>query len=212
MTLYEKVMMKRQRLILGILCMLLPFSVALGFINFEANGPAFWWSISATYYATNGHIMSALLYLTAFYFWAYKGHDKLDKWVTTAMAVSAAGVATFPCDCLASGAKVGVFQIDKGMSHIIHCVSAIVLFLLFAVMVGLIFTRTTTFGTPTPQKKIKNKIFYVCAVIITVFMASQIITSALGIGWMTIVNETFMLEAFGFAWLVKGGFFKKLND
>ena len=34
-------------------------------------------------------------------------------------------------------------------------------------------------------------------------MLSQVVTALLGITWMTLVNEFFMLEAFAVAWIVK---------
>jgi hypothetical protein len=53
------------------------------------------------------------------------------------------------------------------------------------------------------QDKKRNRVYYICGTIIVLAMISQLITGMLGVGWMTIVNEFFMLEAFAVSWIVK---------
>ena len=78
-------------------------------------------------------------------------------------------------------------------------------------MIGFRFTKTNR-NTITNKKKIRNHIYIICAIAIVIFMAVQAVTALCNIGWMTIVNEAFMLWAFSFAWAVKANVFKKFVD
>ena len=75
------------------------------------------------------------------------------------------------------------------------------------------FQFPKTNGIPTKKKLLRNLIYKTCAIVIVLFMISQVLTSAVfHVAWMTVVNEFFMLIAFGIAWLTKGGQFKILED
>ena len=81
------------------------------------------------------------------------------------------------------------------LSSTIHNISAAILFTAFAAIILTQFTKG--------QDKKRNIVYYICGSIIVLAMISQAITGTIGIGWMTIVNEFFMLEAFAVAWIVK---------
>ena len=79
-------------------------------------------------------------------------------------------------------------------------------------MVGYNFTRSKG-EKMTPEKELRNKIYYACAGIIGVFMLNQVISATCGFpGYWTLINEAVMLWAFSFAWLVKAEFFSCFND
>ena len=80
-------------------------------------------------------------------------------------------------------------------------------------MVGYNFTQSKGDDTMTPEKKLRNKIYYTCAGVIIVFMLNQVISACCGFpGYWTLINEAIMLWAFSFAWLVKAEFFECFND
>ena len=129
-----------------------------------------------------------------------------------------------PCLTLISAKYVGVFLIPVEISNVIHCASAGALFALFAYMIAFRFTKHNSLTIKDiwhytwhsrfaeTKKATRNRLYYICALIIVIFMLVQVITSLLDIGWMTIVNEWVMLTAFSVAWLTKGGWIKPLND
>lgn len=186
-----------QRLVLGIICGLLPICcIAFGLIGADTAllGSSWWHSISATYYSNSQVFMVGSLVLASFFFATYKGYDIEDRVLTILSSISSAGVVIFPCSNTAFD-KCGLFMLPVKISSALHNVSAAILFLSFAIMILTQFTK----GHHTNR----NRVYYICGSIIVVFMVSQAITSLLGISWMTIVNEFFMLEAFAVAWIVK---------
>lgn len=186
-----------QRLVLGLICGLLPICCILfGLIGADEAplGNAWWHSISATYFSNSQVWMIGSLVLASFFFATYKGYDIGDRVLTLISSVSSISIVIFPC-----GNKVykrcGLFMLPTATSSTIHNISAAILFLSFAVMILTQFTKG--------QNKTRNRIYYTCGTVIVLFMISQVITTILGIGWMTLINEFFMLEAFAVAWIVK---------
>ena len=211
---HDKATMNWQRKILSLFGFLLPILAPLfGFIAYDLNGPRFWWSISATYYATSKILMIGVLGVVAFFLWTYKGYDIGDSFTCKLSASAAACILIFPCECDAAGSTTGILNLSTNISNVFHCISAAILFGSFAYMIGFRFTKTDPKKMIMSNKKItRNKIYYICASIIVGFMLLQVITSLLNIGWMTIVNEAFMLWAFSFAWAVKADVFVKFKD
>lgn len=203
--------MNKQRRILAVMGLLLPLLSTLpGFIAYEQNGPEFWWSISATFYASSNIFMIGCLSIFAFFLWTYKGYDIGDSFTCKFSALMCAGILVFPCECWASGATTGVFNLNTETSHIIHCVIAGLLFASFAYMIGFRFTKHGTDKNMTYEKFIRNLWYRMLSVFIMVIMCFQLLTSfVLDVGWMTIVNEALMLWAFSAAWGIKAGLFLK---
>ena len=210
---YDKLTMTWQRKMLSLYGALLPVLAPLfGFIAYSKNGPHFWWSISATYYATSNILMIGVLGTVAFFLWTYKGYDIGDSFTCKFSAIMAVGILVFPCECDAAGDRTGILNLTTSVSNVFHCICAAGLFASFAYMIGFRFTKT---GAPlkiTDGKEIRNTIYRCCAGVIVMFMISQVATSLLNIGWMTIVNEAIMLWAFSFAWAVKAGVFEQFKD
>ena len=209
----DKKTMIKQRRILAAIGFLLPIvCVVMGFPFLEKNGPTFWYSISATYYATCGSLMIIALGTFAFFLFSYKGYDLGDFFTTTFSGTMALLIVFFPCRCDAAGPTTGILNLPTDVSHIIHCIAAALFFASFAYMIGFRFTKTSGTSKETTNKKKRNMIYQICSCLIIFAMTIQVITSFIGIGWMTIVNETIMLWAFSFAWLIKADTFKSLLD
>ena len=207
---HDKKTMNYQRRMLALTGFLLPIlSTIPGFIAGDRNAPDFWWSISATFYATSCIFMIVALGRFSGYLFAYQGYDIGDRATCRFSGAMAYGILLFPCATTASGPTTGVFNLPTPISHVIHCIVAALLFGSFAYMIGFRFTKHDPALVFTDGKRRKNRIYYVCATIIVVAMLIQVMTSIIGIGWMTIVNETIMLWAFSFAWAVKSDLFKK---
>jgi hypothetical protein len=186
-----------QRLVLGIICGLLPVCCILfGLIGADEAllGDDWWHSISATYFSNSQAWMIGSLVLASFFFATYKGYDIGDRVLTIIGSVSSLCIVIFPCGNSVFE-RCGLFMLPTKLSSTLHNISAAVLFVSFAAMILTQFTRG--------QDKKRNIVYYICGAIIVLAMISQVITATLHIGWMTIVNEFFMLEAFAVAWIVK---------
>lgn len=186
-----------QRLVLGIICGLLPICCILfGLIGADTAplGKVWWHSVSATYFSNSQVWMIGSLVLASFFFATYRGYDIGDRVLTIISSVSSINVAVFPCNNDVFD-RCGLFMLPTRVSSVIHNISAAILFLSFAVMILTQFTKG--------HNKTRNRVYYICGTIIVLAMVSQVITSLLDVPWMTIVNEFIMLEAFAVAWIVK---------
>lgn len=208
----KRATMKQQNRNLGLLCMLLvPLTLLFGLIGSKYNVDGWYRSISANFYTNAKPFMIVGIGAMAILFYSYEGYDKIDKIITNIACGAGIGILAFPCDWEGADVTQILFPfIGLGVSHVLHCISAITLFVTFGAMVGWRFTRHK--GIMTIRKMRRNVVYYSCAVVIAIFLIMQVITSVAGIGWFTIVNEFFMLEAFGFAWLVKGEAIPFFND
>ena len=214
----DKILMRKQQKILGVLGILLPLlSVGLGLIGYwrGVNEPGWYESISATYYANSGMMMIGLLFALYLYYWAYKGYDKLDDIITSIAAVMAMGIVAFPCaDGRATTAEyVGLFCLPLKVSGVIHTVCAIVLYAAFFVQTY----RFTKHGANVTAEKLKrNRVYYSCMVMMIVGMlfvlGTNVIECLADYHYFVLVGECFLQLAFGTAWLVKAGSITALND
>lgn len=208
----DKETMQWQRRMLALYGVLLPILAPLvGFIAYSKNGPTFWYSISATFYASSNIFMIGTLAVFAFFLWTYRGYDLGDFFTCKFSAAMSIGILVFPCECDAAGVTTGVLNLPTAVSNVFHCIIAALLFGSFAYMIGFRFTKSGA-DSKTKGKEKRNKAYIICAIIIAAFMLNQVITSVLDIRWMTIVNEAFMLWAFSFAWAVKAGMFEQFED
>lgn len=210
---HDKASMNYQRKVLALFGFLLPILAPLmGFIAYDKNGSEFWYSISATFYATSNIFMIGVLAIFSFFLWTYKGYDIGDSLTCKLSSLFAVGILIFPCACPAAGETTGVLNLPTNISHIIHCVDAGLLFGSFAYMIGIRFTKHNKALVLTEQKIRRNRIYKECALMIVLAMLMQVLTSLVGIKWATIINEAVMLWAFSFAWAVKADVFKRYKD
>ena len=207
---HDKATMNYQRKMLALFGVLLPILAPLmGFVAYQINGPEFWWSISATFYATSNWLMIGTLAIFSFFLFTYKGYDLGDEITCKVSAGSALGILLFPCACLAAGPTTGILNFPTPVSHVLHCIIAAILFGSFAYMIGWRFTKTDTSTTKTKGKEKRNRVYKICSYVIIGAMCVQVITSIFDLGWFTIINEAIMLWAFSFAWAIKADMFKK---
>lgn len=206
--------MNTQKRVLGFLCILLsPACILFGLLG--DNLPYWYKSVSATYYANSSPFMVGLLFAAAVFFLCHAGYDWRDRTCSIIQAIASLCVIVFPVMTEGVPDKVGIFGLPPSVSNIPHCVSACVLFTTFALNIILLFTRHG--DNMTDRKKLRNKIYYVCGGAIVAGLISQVAYSVNIIKvpyWfpMTMVNEVVMLTAFGFAYLVKAGMFRRFND
>ncbi|MBO7477907.1 MAG: hypothetical protein J6U04_08250 [Salinivirgaceae bacterium] len=212
------VWLKRIRNTIGFLGMLLPWVALLGsFLVSKFGGgikPCFWedLSISATYYVTPA--LAGILTTAAVVLMCYDGYGKTDDILTTLAGVCGLLIVLFPCDCciIDSKDKVGMFQLEADISHIIHSVSAVCFFLLLSYISICRFTKTHQGkeNERTKQKIKRDTIYRICGY----GMLAALILMPLPIHFFakTFIVETIALTFFGISWLVKGQAFGLLAD
>lgn len=197
----------------GLLAVLLPW-LALFSSGIAAHpGPDWWWSISATYYLSPALV--AVMTPACLILFNYIGYDWLDNLVTDLSALFGLGLVLFPCKVswIPDGTKVGFFQLPVEYSHIIHVISSAIFFLLLAINFIFLFTKSKEGVVPTPKKLIRNTIYRVCGWGILATESLFVLTSTgLLPKYLHMPIEILLLSFFGFGWLVKGEFFKSLND
>ena len=209
-----KLMYKRIRNVCGFLGMILPWLALFSAGIAEHPSEKWWYSISATYYQSPA--LAAIFTSASIVLMCYDGYTFIDNLVTTISGVFGLGIVLFPCSVgwLNSMDKVGFFQIPMYYSSKIHCFCAAVFFVLLAFNSFFLFTKTDNPIIMGNKKKLRNKVYRLCGVGMLVFMVWQIVTTKVSFfsGWWTMINEIFMLQFFGFSWLVKGGAIKYFND
>lgn len=212
----KELTLKKQQCILGWLCTLLPVvSIGFGLIGAitKCNPSTWWYSISATYYANSNVVLIGLLFTTGIYFWAYKGYDKIDNFITKLCAIFSFATIAFPTQlysCTDKFQLVGLFCLPNAITYVIHCISSLLLYGGFWVMI-LRFRKSN--GTMTDKKKFRNILYMILFIIMgicAVLIFFKIILK--WPGYITIILETIAQLCFGFAWLIKSGAFKVLND
>ncbi len=196
------------RNVLGGLGMLLPVFSIIGGLFVRNKPEAWWYSISVTYYITPA--LPIILGACGIYLLCYRSYEKIDTIINVLSGIFAFGVVLFPCENPYGYEYVGYFQIPVGVSNVIHCVCAMLLFALLAYNIGWLFTRG--------QNQLNNKIYRICSWAMIGIMAVFVILSiarVCGAGipeYLTMIVEAMLLLIFGFAWLVKGRLFKFGKD
>lgn len=189
-----------QRFMLGQICGFLPLLCLMFGVFGEirgTNNPEWYFSISATYFANSNMCMIGSLCLCSFFLFTYKGYDLGDRFYTMVSAISALLIVA--CPCAATEAEyIGLFALPAKVSDVVHMVSAATLFGSFALMTLTQFTKG--------NNKRKNAIYRTCGYIMLLFMCFIVLSALCGLpGYMTMICEAGMLEAFAFAWIVKSG-------
>ncbi|MFM2360538.1 MAG: hypothetical protein RLY16_2531 [Bacteroidota bacterium] len=205
------------RKLVGILGMLLP--VLLYVFLWLDNGhhqplP----SISHYYYTRVSSIFIIVLSLLAVFLLIYKGEEKMDFYISGIAGLSALVVVLFPTDNLAnecSSVKMpyAVTILKKSdFRMVLHFVAAAIFLLCLACMSLFIFTKSNfNIASRTPEKKLRNRIYRVCgvliilAIIVIVAGATKLIPNHIFFGYNLIFwMEVLAVESFGLAWMIKG--------
>ncbi|MEO6695717.1 MAG: hypothetical protein ABIY50_12770, partial [Ignavibacteria bacterium] len=181
------------RRLLGFLGLLLPFILMLGVFFFgkcfivEA-------TVSQYYYTVMGDVFVGLLFTISFFLITYKGYDKIDNIVTNIAGVFAICIALFPstieknAGCPISGLEGSDFK------NTLHLISAGLFFMTTAFVSIFLFRKSN--GPKSPQKVIRNKIYFVCGIIIMVSIALiPVFRSDSLIDKFEIYKPVFILEA-----------------
>ena len=202
----------RIRNLCGLLGILLPwialFSAGL---KLDKPAPSWWWSISATYYQTDALV--GVLVPACIVMMSYIGYEKIDNIVTTLNGLFGLGIVLFPCKVawIPEGSPVGFFQLPMEFSHKLHAACAALFFILAAINTLFLFTKHGS--EMTDRKRIRNVIYRICGWGMIGMEALLVVLILLGApGWVVMIIEILLLQCFGFAWLVKGEFFRCFND
>ena len=207
----KELWLRRIRNIAGFLGMMLPWLSLLGSVLYSKYvfplEDSFWrnLSISETYYITPA--LPIVLGASSIVLMCYDGYNLKDNVVTTISGVFGILIVLFPCNpSLPIFENVGYFCIPVSVSNVIHCVSAVVFFLLLAYNSLFLFTLG---DSDTKMKKIRNLIYRVCGVGMIASMAMVFLPHFYA---KTFVIEALALTFFGISWLVKGQPFGLLSD
>jgi hypothetical protein len=216
----------------GLVALALPFVLLVGgnvralLLGEEAGGAGAWVerSISAYFHTGMREVFVGSLSAIAVFLVCYKGYERRDDLAANVAGFCALVVALFPTDerpreVTHAGApgvdSVTLFSGPSGPDPAfvgrIHFAAATVFFVTLAVMSIFLFTRSNQ-ATPTPQKRLRNKVYVACGVTILVCIA-LIAVGKFGLGepfeartrfvfWL----ESVAVVAFGFSWLTKAEF------
>ena len=173
------------RRLVGILGVTLPFVLAIcsGVIK---------GSISAYYdHDSMRNIFVGVLFTAGFFLFCYKGYEQKDDLAGDIACVSALGVAVCPVSNLPA----------------LHYISAAILFSALSFFSLCLFTKTHDGAPAKGRKRARNLVYKSCGWAMVVLMALAALFGYFG--WLPTLRpifwiESFMLVAFGTAWLVKG--------
>lgn len=205
---------KRLQFWIGVMGVGLPIVCVLGGII--RGGVRFETTLSGYYYTNMQDVFVGILVCTSLFLMTYKGYEKLDQYITTFSGVAGLGVALFPTNNALDGSvRAGVLQLVSTTSNWFHLVFAFWFFVSLGAVSYFIFTMTDDIKKATSMKLLRNHIYRGCGVAIGVLIVLLIITAnTLPESFITgtpylLVLETLMLWAFGFSWMVKGGWLFK---
>jgi uncharacterized protein YjeT (DUF2065 family) len=168
-------------------------------------------TVSHYYYTVTGDLFVGILCAVGLFLFTYKGYDRKDNLWTCLAGFFALCVALFPTNDNSSDSCAIIHLPDNELRRVIHYVSAAAFFLILAGISFFLFTKSR--GMLTKEKKIRNKIYRLCGLVILLCIVV--------IGWYGLskgserwspYKPVFWLEwvallAFGISWLVKGDFF-----
>jgi len=154
-------------------------------------------SISAAYHESgkSRDILVGFLFAIAAFLLAYNGMSKRELVLSKLTAISAMGVALFPCRC---GSHP---EIVPGL----HAISAVAMFVILVFFCWAFFERART--KKYPQARIRAIVYVVCGGVIVVSIATIAADFLLDeairrkIPRLTFYGEAAALIAFGVAWL-----------
>lgn len=168
-------------------------------------------SISAYYYSGATSVFVGLLVALAFFLFTYRGYRNEHQWADRAAAwtggAAALGVALYP-----TAAPEGVAPLEwwTTWTGIVHYVSAVVLFGVFAVFALWLFRLGAQGEQPKPDKLLRNRVYLICGIVIIASIAWA------GLEAMRerpiFLPESVALVAFAVSWLVKGYALRSIGE
>ena len=208
------------RRLIGITGMLLPVTLWLSLFITDNVGEVLP-SISHYFFTRSASIFVAILSLIGIFLIVYSGKKSIDFYISSLAGICAFVVILAPTDNLAESCCSEDFthaitflqtQYESGRV-LLHYGAAALFFISLAYMSFFLFTKSKDKVESRPQgKKIRNRIYRTCAIIMVVALLVIFInyeTSDDANSWyyqnkLTFWMETLAIEAFGFSWLVKG--------
>jgi len=202
--------MYRIRNWLGFLGMLLPVTLLFFILTFGKghNPVGVLTSISATYYSSAFIFFVCLVAGVGFFLLFYQGYDIVDRIYCKIAGIGALGLVLFPCT-LGTAKTWNAFMWSQSVTNILHIIFAFAFFAALILIIGFQFTKTNKLSF-TGRKKKRNILYYTCAS--TMFAALLVGFGGNFIfGWTysVFIGEFIALEAFGIAWIIKGGIILK---
>ncbi len=155
-------------------------------------------SISAYYGTGMRDVMVGTLFAIGWFLFAYRGYDRRDDLAGNLACGFAIAVALFPTTS------------DTSAIRTVHWLAATGLFLVLAYFSLVLFTKTDPAQPPTPRKRLRNRIYKACGVIMLACIALIALYALLpGAAGLASLQPVFWLEsaalwAFGVSWFVKG--------
>lgn len=224
--------MQTLRRAVGVVALALPFALLVGgnlralLLHGDVGGQGGWVerSISAYFHTGMREVFVGSLSAIAVFLVCYKGYERRDDLAANLAGLCALVVALFPTHERPQAATHGgapapdsvtLFSgpagADPEFVSKVHFAAAALFFVTLAVMSLYLFTRSDQV-TPTPQKRLRNKVYVTCGVTILVCIA-LIAAGKLGfdeqfeaqtrfVFWL----ESVAVIAFGFSWLTKAEF------
>jgi len=189
---------------LGMLGLFLPVTLVAG--NYFLSGRLIELSISAYYYTVMRDVFVGIMVAVGLFLFSYKGYELKDNLAGHLGCLCAIGVSWFPTSPAFNPTA------REEIIGMVHLGFAAVLFLTFAYFALALFTKTDPNGVPTPRKKRRNVIYYVCGVVILLCITGMLLIGVFRSQIAPAIEDyapVFWLEsiavlAFGFSWLVKG--------
>ena len=152
-------------------------------------------SISDYYVLRTRDALVGILLAIGFFLFTYRGYERKDNFAGYLACLFALGVALFP-------------NSGDDWEQAVHFVSAAGLFLVLSYFSLSLFTKTGV--SPTPQKRVRNRIYVTCGLIILGCIALIAVNNwVLEDTSLSDIKPVFWLESlalwtFGISWFVKG--------
>ena len=205
------------RKLVGILGVLMPLLLFI-FLFIDTNYSSLLESISHYYYTRAAGVFVIIISLLAIFLLVYKGHARVDFYVSAIAGIFALLVVLFPTNNISTICpdpennyySVTILKASPFRQHF-HYVSAGIFLLSLAYMSFFLFTRSDKPAADrTPAKKLRNKIYRFCGVMM-VLAILVIFAGFLGCinepfytdHHLTFWMETVAVEFFGLSWLIK---------
>ena len=175
---------------MGVIRRLLPPALVAGTLLADTGGIE--GSISAYYYTDMRNLLVGALCAIGVFLFSYQ-LSRADNIVGNIAAVGALGVAFFPTT--QQGEETSIISR-------IHLISAAAFFLSLATFCFWLFRRPAPDGTKAKYQRV----FIVLGILIVAPLLASIILGLFNLDGHLFWTETIAVEAFGIAWILKGGF------
>jgi hypothetical protein len=160
-------------------------------------------SVSAYYYSGAAAAFVGMLVALSLFLFTYRGFGNKFNWADRVFSVIA-GLAALCVAVFPTGAPDKAHELSWWMPYngIVHVVSAVVLFLMFAVFALFLFPIRAEGDEVQKGKRRRNRVYYICGAAILASMAWAVVNWKLKrhIFW----PESFALIFFAASWLTKG--------